>query len=680
MKRLFSILQKIGKSLMLPVSVLPAAGLLLRLGQPDLLNIPFIATAGDVIFANLPMIFAVGVAIGFSGGEGVAALAAVVGEYILEGIIKLAGDTAALKAAEAAASAQGMALDAFKLTKDYTDIVAANKINMGVFGGIIIGLTAAILYNKYHNIKLPQVLGFFGGKRFIPIVTSVAALIIAYIGVNVWPILQDGIDVFAKWASTSVFGPAFYAAGKRLLIPVGLHHMYYPPFLYQFGEYVSNGVSYYGDFARFFHGDPTAGVFMASEYPILMFGLPGAAVAMILAAKKENRKAVSGMLVSAAFVAFLTGITEPIEFSFIFVAPMLFVFHVLAAFASGIVTSLLGIRLGYTFSASFIDYVLGYSFAGKPLLIWLVGAVFFALYFVVFYFAIRAFDFKTPGREDAEAEGGEESSIKDLKGLEKSARILHSIGGKNNIQVLDACITRLRLTLDDPSAVDKGALKTLGAAGVMEAGNSVQVIFGTEAERIKDDIKKLMANEDLLKESLKLNDVDPDRDFKEEVEEKNKENITNNGGFEEINSPINGEVVDLSKVPDSVFSQKLLGDGFAVDTRGSEIFAPVDGEISVLFPTKHAIAINTEKGLELLIHIGIDTVELQGNGFTSHVNVGDKVKKGDLLVTVDREEILSKGKSLMTPVIITNMDKVEGLDVSFGEHKALDDIMKVKIK
>ena len=679
MKKLFSILQKIGKSLMLPVSVLPAAGLLLRLGQPDLLNIPFMATAGDVIFGNLPMIFAVGVAIGFSGGEGVAALAAVVGEYILEGIIKLAGDTAALKAAEAAASAQGIALDAFKLTKDYTDIVAANKINMGVFGGIIIGLTAAILYNKYHNIKLPQVLGFFGGKRFIPIVTSIAALIIAYIGVNIWPILQDGIDVFAKWASTSVLGPAFYASGKRLLIPVGLHHMYYPPFLYQFGEYVSNGVSYFGDFARFFHGDPSAGVFMASEYPILMFGLPGAAVAMILAAKKENRKSVSGMLISAAFVAFLTGITEPIEFSFIFVAPMLFVFHVVAAFASGIITSLLGIRLGYTFSASFIDYVLGYSFAGKPLLIWLVGIAFFALYFVVFYFGIRAFNLKTPGREDAEVEGGVDTSIKDLKGLERSARVLHSIGGKNNIQVLDACITRLRLTLEDPSAVDRGALKTLGAAGVMEAGNSVQVIFGTEAEKIKDDIKKLMANEDLLKESLKLNDVEPERDFKDEVEEK-QNNSSNNIEIEEFNSPVDGKIVELSEVPDSVFSQKLLGDGFAVDTTGSKIFAPVSGEIAVLFPTKHAVAINTEKGLELLIHIGIDTVELQGNGFTSHVNVGDKVKKGDLLVTLDREEILSKGKSLMTPVIITNMDKVEDLEVNFGDHKAIEHIMTVKVK
>lgn len=678
MKKLFATLQKIGKSLMLPVSVLPAAGLLLRLGQPDLLNMPYMATAGDVIFGNLPMIFAVGVAIGFSGGEGVAALAAVVGQYILEGIIKIASESAAAAAAKIAAAAQGVSLEAFMKTSEYTQIVAVNKINMGVFGGIIIGLVAAVLYNKFHNIKLPQVLGFFAGKRFVPIVTAVAALVVAFVGVEVWPFLQKGINSFSFWASTSVFGPAFYAAGKRLLIPVGLHHIYYPAFLFQFGEFVSNGVTYFGDSARYFHGDPTAGVFMASEYPILMFGLPGAAIAMILAAKKENRKAVSGMLVSAAFVSFLTGITEPIEFSFIFVAPVLFVFHVVAAFASGIITSLLQIRLGYTFSASFIDYVLGYKFSGNGLIIWPVGIAFFALYFAVFYFGIKAFNIKTPGREDGTTEGG--AAVKDVKGLEKAAKVLQAIGGKENIKVLDACITRLRLTLADTKAVDKSALKGLGAAGVMEAGDSVQVIFGTEAERIKDDIKKLMENEALLKDALKekeieLNDVDLKRDFKEETKESEGKTST-----ETFLSIADGKVIPLEEVPDAVFSQKLLGDGFAVDTTGNEILAPIDGEIAVLFPTKHAVAIAGENGLEVLVHIGIDTVELQGEGFESHVNIGDKVKKGDLLVTVDREKILAHGKSLVTPVIITNMDRVDSLDVTFGLEAKGEECAKVNVK
>lgn len=665
MKKLFAVLQKIGKSLMLPVSVLPAAGLLLRFGQPDLLNIAYMAKAGDVIFGNLPMIFAVGVAIGFSGGEGVAALAAVVGEFILEGIIKVASSNAAAVLAEKAAAAQHVTLTAFMSTPAYNDIVTKSTINMGVFGGIAIGLIAGALYNKFHNIKLPQVLGFFGGKRFVPIITSVAALVFAIIGVNVWAPIQNGINVFAQWASNSPLGPAFYAAGKRLLIPVGLHHMYYPAFLYQFGQYTSNGVTYFGDSARFFHGDPTAGVFMASEYPILMFGLPGAAIAMIAAAKKENRKRIAGMMISAAFVSFLTGITEPIEFSFIFVAPILFVFHVLAAFLSGIITSLLHIRLGYTFSASFIDYLLGFKYAGHPWLIWIVGFAFFALYFVVFYFSIKAFNLKTPGRED---EDEDEIIPFKGKGSERAAKVLEAIGGKDNIDVLDACITRLRLNLKDTSLVDHKSLKALGAAGVLTAGNSVQAIFGTEAESIKEDIKAIIANNGAYNAS-KSNTL----------EEVNKEKVVIGGSYS-LESPIEGEIVELTEVPDDVFSGKLLGDGFAIRPTGNRVYAPMSGEVTVLFPTKHAVAITTDEGLEILVHIGIDTVDLNGEGFTAHVKQGDKVKKGDLLLTLDIDTIKQKAKSLISPVIITNMNYVENINIYPGMkrigEKAADIITK----
>ena len=638
MKKLFSILQKIGKSLMLPVSVLPAAGLLLRFGQPDLLNIPYMAKAGDVIFGNLPMIFAVGVAIGFSGGEGVAALAAVVGEFILEGIIKVASANAATALAMKAAQGKGMTLDAFMLTSNYADIVRSTTINMGVFGGIIIGLIAAVLYNKYHNIKLPQILGFFGGKRFVPIITSVASLIFAIIGVNIWPHIQSGIDVFARWASNSILGPAFYAAGKRLLIPVGLHHMYYPPFLYQFGQYVSNGVTYLGDFARYFHGDPTAGVFMASEYPILMFGLPGAAIAMIAASKKENRKKVAGIMISAAFVSFLTGITEPIEFSFIFVAPILFVFHVLAAFLSGIITSLLHIRLGYTFSASFIDYLLGYKFAGKPLLIWPIGIAFFLLYFFVFYFVIKAKNLKTPGRED------ESSSLEEINisTSDRAHNILASLGGACNIQVLDACITRLRLTVNDVNKINKNSLKALGAAGVMIAGNNVQAIFGTEAEGLKEEIKEIIKSETRSRAD---------------------------GDKISIINPIKGKIVSLDQVPDDVFKDRVLGDGFAIVPSDKNVYAPIDGTIKVLFPTKHAIALVAESGLEILIHVGIDTVNLNGEGFTTHVNQGDKVKKGELLLSFDEKVIKEKAKSLISPIVFTNSSSIKKLDIFFGDKK-----------
>jgi PTS system glucose-specific IIC component len=666
MKKLFAVLQKIGKSLMLPVSVLPAAGLLLRFGQPDLLNIPFMAQAGDVIFGNLPMIFAVGVAIGFSGGEGVAALAALVGQLILEGILKVASGTAAATLAAKLASEQNVALAEFMKTAAYGDVVKSTTINMGVFGGIIIGLIAGYLYNKFHDIKLPQVLGFFAGKRFVPIITSFAALAFAIIGVNIWAPIQNMINTFSHFATTSILGPALYAAGKRLLIPVGLHHMYYPAFLYQFGEYVSNGVTYFGDSARFFHGDPTAGIFMASEYPILMFGLPGAAVAMIAAAKKENRKKVSGMMISAAFVAFLTGITEPIEFSFIFVAPMLFVFHVAAAFAAGIVTNLLNIRLGYTFSASFIDYLLGYKFAGHPLVIWLVGAAFFALYFVVFYFTITKLNLKTPGREDEDTTG-----VKPLnaKGSERAAMVLEAIGGAENIQVLDACITRLRLTLKDVSKVDEKTLKALGAAGVMTAGSSVQAIFGTEAERIKDDIKAIIANGGAVKHTVQ-------EDSKEVAVEADKKPVS---GQYDVFNPIEGEIINIDQTPDEVFSGKMLGDGFAVIPSDNKVYAPVDGELSVLFPTKHAAAITTEDGLEVLVHVGIDTVALNGEGFTAHVSQGDIVKKGDLLISFETEIIKGKAKSLISPVIITNMNSVSGIQIEYGKKKALEKAAQITL-
>jgi len=669
-KKLFAVLQKIGKSLMLPVSVLPAAGLLLRFGQPDLLNIPYMAQAGDVIFSNLPMIFAVGVAIGFSGGEGVAALAATVGQLILEGIIKVASANAAAAMAAKIAAEKGMQLSEFMKTAAYADVVKNTTINMGVFGGIIIGLIAGYLYNRFHDIKLPQVLGFFGGKRFVPIITSFAALLFAIIGVNIWAPIQNAINVFAQFATTSVLGPAFYAAGKRLLIPVGLHHMYYPPFLYQFGQYVSNGVTYFGDSARFFHGDPTAGIFMASEYPILMFGLPGAALAMIAAAKKENRKKVSGMMISAAFVAFLTGITEPIEFSFIFVAPVLFVFHVAAAFAAGIVTSLLKIRLGYTFSASFIDYLLGFKFAGHPMLMWLVGLIFFALYFVVFYFVITKFNIKTPGREDEEETSSE---LINARGSERAARVLEAIGGSENIDVLDACITRLRLTLKDTSKVDQGKLKALGAAGVLTAGNSVQAIFGTEAERIKDDMKAIIANGGVFQTNRE------DSANEKETAVTSADKKVKSGSYT-LYSPMEGEVVSLDKVPDDVFSAKLLGDGFGIIPGKGEVYAPADGEVTVLFPTKHAAAVTTDNGLEVLVHIGIDTVALNGEGFTAHVAQGDKVKKGDLLISFDTKVVGEKAKSLTSAVIVTNMDNVESIAVSYGNKRAKEEAAVVKVK
>lgn len=636
MKKLFAILQKIGKSLMLPVSVLPAAGLLLRFGQPDLLNIPYIAKAGDVIFSNLPMIFAVGVAIGFSGGEGVAALAAVVGQLILEGVVNIA------------------------------------HVNMGVFGGIIVGIIAAVLYNRYHNIRLPQVLGFFGGKRFIPIITSIAVLIFSILGIIVWPPIQHGIDVFARWVSSSYLGPAFYAAGKRLLIPVGLHHIYYPVFLYQFGSYIGpDGVKYFGDAARYFHGDPTAGIFMASEFPILMFGLPGAAFAMVAAAKPENRKKVAGIMLSAAFVSFLTGITEPIEFSFIFVAPVLFAFHVIAAFSSGIVTSILHIRLGYTFSASAIDYMIGFNFAQHPLLLLPVGLAYFLLYFIVFYTVIKARNVKTPGREDEE-----EIKLPQISEAfsNRAALILQAVGGADNIDMLDSCITRLRLTLKNPKIIDKALLKATGASGIFDVGDNLQIIYGTEAESIKDDIKAIISNGGYHQKDISelLMNIKSIEEYTEDTYNTNLELI--------ITNPIKGEIIKLEEVPDVVFSEKILGDGFAVKPQDNRVYAPVDGTVRVLFPTKHAVAIKTEDDIEILVHIGVDTVKLNGEGFTAYIKQGDKIKKGDLMISFDKELIEDKVKTLVSPIIITSMDKISDMDVSFGYAEVGNKVAKAVVK
>ena len=641
MKNILTILQKVGKSLMLPVSVLPAAALLLRLGNPDLLNNIYMLKAGDAIFSNLPLIFAIGVSIGLSEGEGGAALAALVGQLILQGILNVGSSKAAKETAIKIAAQRNMTLESFMNSKFYDEILSNTNIDLGVFGGIIIGIIAAIIYNKYKNIKLPNTIGFFGGKRFVLIFTAIISFVFGMVNVAIWPEIQKNIDTFARFATTSPLGPAFYAAGKRLLIPLGLHHIYYPPFLYQFGSYIdSSGVKYFGDFSRYFHGDPTAGIFMASEFPILMFGLPGAAVAMIFAAPKHNRKKTFTIMLSAALVSFLTGITEPIEFAFIFVAPILFVFHVIAAFTSGIVTNILNIRLGYTFSASFIDYILGYKFSGNGLLIFPIGIFYFLLYFIVFYYVIIKKDIKTLGRE-----GTILKENKQIKSNEKAALILEALGGEKNIQNLDCCITRLRIVLKDEKKLDKTYLEKISLLDILQAGKVVQIILGTEAENIKYSI------EQIIKKGMNP-----------------KEIIEYERALKLIN-PIEGEILPLEDVPDEVFSERLLGDGFAVKPYKNKIYSPIEGTIKFLFPSNNALAIETKEGLEILIHIGIDTVNLNGEGFKVYIKEKEKIKKGQLLVSYDKKFLDKHVKSLISPIIITNLKESSEIKIEYGYKK-----------
>lgn len=453
-------LQKIGKSLMLPIAVMPAAALLLRLGQDDLLGIPFISAAGNAVFGHLALLFAIGIAIGFSkDGSGAAALAGAVGYFVLT---------------EGAAAIN-------------------ETVNMGVFGGIISGIIAGLLYNKYHDIRLPEWLGFFGGKRFVPIVTSLVMIVIAFLFGYVWPPVQSGINSVGDWIiGAGAAGVGVFGFLNRLLIPVGLHHILNTLVWFEFGEFTNAaGDVIKGDLWRFLAKDPSAGIFMTGFFPIMMFGLPGAAFAMVAAAKKERRKAVAGAMAGLAFTSFLTGITEPIEFLFMFLSPVLYFIHAILTGLAMSISYLLDIHHGFGFSAGALDYILNFGIAQKPVLLVGIGLLYGLLYFVVFYFLIKKLDLKTPGREDGIA--GEFEGNSALKGnyAEAADAYLEALGGRENLEEIDNCVTRLRLKVKDIAMVDEGRLKQLGAKGVIKLSkNSLQVIVGTDVEFLANELKK----------------------------------------------------------------------------------------------------------------------------------------------------------------------------------------------
>lgn len=460
----------LGKSLMLPIAVLPIAGLLLRLGQADMLNIQFLAAAGNAVLSttNLPIIFALGVAVGFAKEEhGAAALSAFVGYMIMTAVVKVFDKT----------------------------------IDMQVLGGIIMGVTAGTLYNKYKSVKLPPFLAFFGGRRFIPIITGLFAIIYGLIFAFIWPHISNLISTFGNWViASNNIGLFFFGIANRLLIPLGLHHVLNNLIWFQFGDFsvVEVGVQVikHGDLWRFFAGDPTAGAFMAGFFPVMMFGLPAAALAMILESYKENRKAVAGILLSAALTSFLTGITEPIEFAFMFLAFPLYILHAVLTGLSMVIMNLLNVKLGFTFSAGLFDYLLNFGISTHPWRLLPVGLIYGILYFFLFRFAIRRWSLKTPGKETVPAQI-EIHEVKQQKepyqeNLSRGAKYLFALGGKENVKTIGACATRLRLEVNDGTKVDTETLKTLGARGVINKGGTVQVIIGPEADLINDEIHQVM--------------------------------------------------------------------------------------------------------------------------------------------------------------------------------------------
>nr|WP_275401926.1 glucose-specific PTS transporter subunit IIBC [Staphylococcus aureus] len=666
-KKLFGQLQRIGKALMLPVAILPAAGLLLAIGtaiQGEALQhyLPFIqnggvqnvaklmTAAGSIIFENLPMIFALGVAIGLAGGDGVAAIAAFVGYIIMN---KTMGDFLQVTPKNVTDPASG-----------YASILGIPTLQTGVFGGIIIGALAAWCYNKFYNINLPSYLGFFAGKRFVPIMMATTSFILAFPMALIWPTIQTGLNAFSTGLLDSNTGVAVFLFGfiKRLLIPFGLHHIFHAPFWFEFGSWKNAaGEIIHGDQRIFIEqiregAHLTAGKFMQGEFPVMMFGLPAAALAIYHSAKPENKKVVAGLMGSAALTSFLTGITEPLEFSFLFVAPLLFFIHAVLDGLSFLTLYLLDVHLGYTFSGGFIDYVLLGVLPNKTQW-WLVipvGLVYAVIYYFVFRFLIVKLKYKTPGREDKQSQAVTASAT------ELPYAVLEAMGGKANIKHLDACITRLRVEVNDKSKVDVPGLKDLGASGVLEVGNNMQAIFGPKSDQIKHEMQQIM-NGQVVENPTTMED---DKDETVVVAE---DTSATSELSHIVHAPLTGEVTPLSEVPDQVFSEKMMGDGIAIKPSQGEVRAPFNGKVQMIFPTKHAIGLVSDSGLELLIHIGLDTVKLNGEGFTLHVEEGQEVKQGDLLINFDLDYIRNHAKSDITPIIVTQ-GNITNLDFKQGEH------------
>ncbi|MES5408231.1 PTS N-acetyl glucosamine transporter subunit IIABC [Klebsiella pneumoniae] len=623
--------QRLGRALQLPIAVLPVAALLLRFGQPDLLNVPFIAQAGGAIFDNLALIFAIGVASSWSkDNAGSAALAGAVGYFVM--------------------------------TKAMVTINP--EINMGVLAGIITGLVAGAVYNRWAGIKLPDFLSFFGGKRFVPIATGFFCLILAAIFGYVWPPVQHAIHSGGEWiVSAGALGSGIFGFLNRLLIPTGLHQVLNTIAWFQIGEFTNAaGAVFHGDINRFYAGDGTAGMFMSGFFPIMMFGLPGAALAMYLAAPKARRPMVGGMLLSVAITAFLTGVTEPLEFLFMFLAPLLYLLHAVLTGISLFIATALGIHAGFSFSAGAIDYVLMYSLPAASKNVWMLlvmGVVFFFVYFLLFSAVIRMFNLKTPGREDKAADVvTEEANSNTEEGLTQLATsYIAAVGGTDNLKAIDACITRLRLTVGDSAKVNDAACKRLGASGVVKLNKqTIQVIVGAKAESIGDEMKKVVTRGPVAAAAAA-----PAGNVATAAPAAKPQAVANAKTVESLVSPITGDVVALEQVPDEAFASKAVGDGIAVKPTSNIVVAPAAGTVVKIFNTNHAFCLETNNGAEIVVHMGIDTVALEGKGFKRLVEEGTDVKAGEPILEMDLDFLNANARSMISPVVCSNSDDYSAL-------------------
>ena len=698
--KIFGVLQRVGRSFMLPIALLPVAGLLLGIGSsftnetmlaayglnsvihPGTLIytiLDVMSQTGSAVFNNLALLFAMGVAIGMARKEKeVAALSGAVAYIIM--------NTAIHAMINAAGGVEAMPANST------TTMLGITTLQMGVFGGIVVGLGVAALHNKFYKIELPQVLAFFGGTRFVPIVSSIVYLVVGIAMFYIWPVVQSGIAALGALVLASGYaGTCIYGLLERALIPFGLHHVFYMPFWQTAvgGTAIIDGVTVTGAQNIFFAElasksttvfSVSATRFMAGKFPFMMFGLPGAALAMYQCAKPEKKKAAGGLLLSAALTAFLTGITEPLEFTFIFVALPMYAVHCVLAGLSFMLMHILNVGVGMTFSGGLIDLVLFGVMQGNDKTHWVwvvvVGAVYFVLYYIIFRFMISKFDYKTPGRDDAEevklytradvnARSAASGSTAPAGDDPVSTLIVEGLGGAANLSDVDCCATRLRCTVKDAALVRQDVLKTSGASGVICKGNGVQVVYGPKVAVIKAKL------EDYLESTPKIPAAAPSSAAAPAPAPAAKNTV--------LSACLNGTVVPLADVKDEAFASGALGDGIAIEPADGELVAPADGEISSTFETHHAVGMTTADGAELLMHIGIDTVKLGGKHFTYLVNEGDKVKKGQLLIRFELEAIKTEGYPVTTPLIVCNTDDYAAVTAkASGTVKQGDALLELK--
>lgn len=766
--KIFGVLQRVGRSFMLPIALLPVAGLLLGLGssftnettlaaynltgilgEGTVLNVIFtvMAEAGNVVFNNLPVLFAMGVAIGMAKQEkDVAALSAVVAFLIMHASIHA---MIVIKGGE-----ENM------LRGSVADVLGITSLQMGVFGGIIVGLGVAALHNRFYKIKLPQVLSFFGGTRFVPIISALVFTLVGIVLYFVWPVVQSGIYMVGELVMKSGYaGTWIYGFMERLLIPFGLHHVFYLPFWQTAvgGTMVVGGKVIEGAQNIFFAqlADPStvsfsveATRFMSGKFPLMIFGLPGAALAMYRTAKPEKKKAVSGLLLSAALTAVITGITEPLEFTFLFVAPGLYGIHCVFAGFAYMLMQICRVGVGMTFSGGLIDLFLFGILQGNAKTNWIwiviVGIGYFIVYYFLFAFLIRKLNLKTPGRDNAEEvklyhrsdleakkhDGGQSTANEKENKYALSAQILQGLGGTENVSDVDCCATRLRCTVHDASKVQQDVLKGTGAVGVICKGKGVQIVYGPRVSVIKSDLCEYMEKNDNFADTQERTAADMQLDVQgmigtenqtdvqgmtgaesqmiaqEGIETNGQINVQEESGTEKtadynkqantrieldlqtepqvihqllIKSFVTGYASTIEKAPDEAFASKMMGDGMVIEPRRSEVVSPVDATVSFVFPTNHAIGLVAEDGTELLLHMGIDTVKLEGKGFTVFVKQGDKVVTGQPLMRLDLNYVREHAPSLVSPIVCTALNEKQRIHViKTGAIKTGEDLFVVE--